>query len=332
MSPVTHRYPSIDYLRVILACCVVFAHTVLMTGYEFRWMTEIGYGLLRLVVPTFALLSGFGLFHTAIRNRLSGWLRGLVILYATWVIIYAPLWLRPVESGAEVLHQVVNGPMHLWYVACLVQIVAIIWLVRQTVPVRHQGMALAAAAVLAAIVASLAQYNDRYAFVGPWFALPRANVLYLLPFVVEGFLLAHWIARRGRGALPSAVLLWGLVAGLLVLRLVEVRWLMDTGAVPLKDPPEFPVLLYLVPVLIVMAVMRMDVPATRLNLSSASVIIYLMHIGIIFAFITIGITHMWLVLATAIVVPFLSAMALPHVPIVSGINRKLSRTSSVPRS
>ena len=35
--------------------------------------------------------------------------------------------------------------MHLWYVACLVQIVAIIWLVRQTVPVRHQGMALAAA-------------------------------------------------------------------------------------------------------------------------------------------------------------------------------------------
>nr|WP_111298369.1 acyltransferase family protein [Paracoccus saliphilus] len=324
------RYPSLDYLRVVLAAGVVFAHSVLMTGYEFRWKAEIGYGVLRLVVPAFALLSGFGLFHTAVRGRLSTWLRGLVVLYGIWAAIYLPVWGRQMPDAVAFLSEMLKGPMHLWYIVALTQIVAILWVVRHLVPASWEIPTLVGVAVVGAMAATLTQYNLHYGFLGPQFTARRAGPLYLLPFVVQGYVLARWLARRGPDALPSAGTLWALVPILLGLRMIEVRWVTAAGSAPLKDLPEFPLLLYLAPLVIVLATLRIALPASRVNLTCASVLIYLMHMGIIIAFVTFGITQIWLVFATSLLLPFLAALALPHLPSVGRLGGKWVNSPAAP--
>lgn len=314
MSQNVTRYASIDYLRVLLAAGVVFAHSVLMTDYEFRWKAEIGYGVLRLVVPAFALLSGFGLYHTAMRGRLSAWIRALVALYGVWAVIYLPVWGRQMPDAKAFLAELLTGPMHLWYIVALTQIVAILWALRCLVSPSWQIATLVGGAVLVGAAATLAQYNLHYGFLWPDVTVRRAGPLYLLPFVVQGYVLAHWLMRHGPEALPRAGFLWALVPALLVLRMIEVRWVTGAGAIPMKDPPEFPVLLYLAPLVIVMAVLRINLPVPRVNLTCASVLIYLMHMGIIIGFVTIGITPIWLVFSASVLLPFLVAAALPHLP------------------
>ncbi|MGZ3217203.1 acyltransferase family protein [Paracoccus sp. T5] len=330
MSPHVTRYASIDYLRVLLAAGVVFAHSVLMTGYDFRWKAEIGYGVLRLVVPAFALLSGFGLYHTAVRGRLSAWLRGLVVLYGIWAAIYLPVWGRQMPDAAAVLAELLKGPMHLWYIVALTQIVAILWVVRRLVPAAWEIPALVGVAVVGAMAATLTQYNFHYGFLGPELMVRRAGPLYLLPFVVQGYVLADWLARRGRAGLPGARVLWAMVPLLLVLRMIEVRWVTGAGAIPMKDPPEFPVLLYLAPLVIVLATLRISLPATRVNLTCASVLIYLMHMGIIIAFVTVGITHVWLIFATSLLLPFLATSVLPHLPSIGRLGGKWASSPPAP--
>jgi surface polysaccharide O-acyltransferase-like enzyme len=86
------RIHSLDVLKLIIACGVVWAHAMLMTNQGAELAYLFGQGLVRTVVPTFAVVSGFLFYFTLERGKAQVWLARLALFYLFWCAVYLPLW------------------------------------------------------------------------------------------------------------------------------------------------------------------------------------------------------------------------------------------------
>lgn len=320
------RIYAIDLLKLLLAAAVVWAHAVLFSQDITTFDYILLQGVFRTVVPTFALVSGFA-FHATWRNgKARIWLRQLGVLYLIWLAIYAPFWLREVHSTADLLRTIVFGPMHLWYIAALFAAVAmlagILWLGGGERRVRNRLL------IVAALSATIG-YTMAYISILTPYRLPldlyRNGPFLLFPFAALGYLAAMRIQRLGRDWLPSAPVLWLIVAGIVVLREIEAALYLRWYGLDIVAPPEFPILAFALPLAIFFAFARLDLPKTRIHYGALSMMIYFMHYLVILVFQHVGITSDWLLFAGGVLIPAAFSFFLVRLP---GLGRWLYRPSA----
>lgn len=124
------RNISIDLLKVLLSFFVMFIHLKLLNTYQ----PEISYflvnGIFRVAVPTFLVINGYFLFPVIGTEKFRTQIKKLLILYVTWMIIYAKFWLFN-DNPIELIITFFFGYHLLWYIPGLILSALLLNSVRQ---------------------------------------------------------------------------------------------------------------------------------------------------------------------------------------------------------
>ncbi len=305
------RLHSVDYLKLTIALGVVWAHATLLTlnGEVFSYI--FGQGLVRSVVPTFALVSGF-LFHgTFHHGRARGWLGRLLVFYLVWLVIYAPLWLRKVETPADLAASVIFGPMHLWYMAAL--LVALLMILAIVTLVRHERRArwvLAGAALLCLLCGYTIQMVGFHNDLNLPMNLARNGVFLEFPYAAMGWLVADRLRRLGWDWLPRAGVLLAVFSVLVVLRLGEAALSLHLYGLSIYAAPEFPVLAVAFSMVTLLLALRVPLPKPPVNVAFMAMIIYFLHMGVLVVTAHFGETRVWVLVLLSAGLPALAGLVL----------------------
>ncbi|MET0323056.1 MAG: acyltransferase family protein [Duganella sp.] len=301
----------VDYAKVAMALMVVAIHAGLFSDMA----PPLGYllteGLFRMAVPVFFVFNGYYL-GLAIHNQHATikLVKRILVLYAIWMLVYAPFYPHPEGDGLRVLKDVgklvLFGYYQLWYLIGLVYAVVLLRMTRKLgVPwLLILGLGLFG-------TATVLQYLNAYTDINLAVWKYRNGVLFGFPFVLAGYLL------RTRGEHVSTRAAWAILAaglcGLAVEALIAGRYARDTLNVDV----------YLCLILVAPAVAMLLVRSTRhLHTDLAAKLsthIYLIHT----LMITVAIA--WFHLPRAGTPLFLAAAALSLLafPPVYYLSRKL---------
>lgn len=192
------RNITLDIVRVVLALIVVAIHGGFLADIDPLASFLTIHGLFRVVVPIFFLISGYYFHSTLKKQRASGWLKHILILYIVWMLIYLPQWFSISEDALETLldnlQKLVFGYFHLWYLAALVGAAALL-----TAISRWQSVSIARLAGGLALAGLGLQYGGLYGAFGDGelarflgFSWTFRNFLFFaFPFFVLGFLICE---------------------------------------------------------------------------------------------------------------------------------------------
>jgi hypothetical protein len=303
------RIHSLDVLKLIIACGVVWAHAMLMTNQGAELAYLFGQGLVRTVVPTFAVVSGFLFYFTLERGKAQVWLARLALFYLFWCAVYLPLWWPKPFAPVDLAENLFFGPMHLWYMAALMQALCLLMLVK-----KHAKTAtslrrwLLWTAVPLMLLSTTIQAFDYFSSLHLTVNAFRNGLFYEYPFAVFGYLVAEKVTRDGLSALPKARVLWLVLAGLAVLRLAEAWGMMRSFGVNMVAPPDFPLLLAAFAVTMLLVTLRTTLPKAPVNLSFISMMIYFLHVGFLVVALYLGYRDIWVLMALGLGMPVLAAM------------------------
>lgn len=273
------RSVSIDYLKFLLALGVVLGHSILIRMKLEEWSFLVGMGLLRSLVPTFAVLSGYCFHVTCSHGKAVRWLLWLIVAYLFWTLFYIPIWFEADTSLVDVLRVVFFGTMHLWYIAGLILagglIVGFVRLGQRT----NSGLwpMLMAALGFASVGWALSFWIFFQELDLP-VELSRNGMVVIFPYAAIGYALAAWVAKNGRDALPRLGIIWLAVALLFGAKLVEAMFDLRTYGLGFRSLPELPLLALPAPVFLFLGFLRMNLPEPPMNLSSWSASVYFLHI------------------------------------------------------
>lgn len=308
------RIHSIDVLKLIIAAGVVWAHATLLTLQGGALSYVFGQGLVRTVVPTFAVISGF-LFHSTFHHgRARGWLIRLAAFYLLWSVIYLPIWGPESPTLTAALVEMVFGPMHLWYMAALMVALVMIRLVLGLAGHGRRGRIWLLATALFCLLSGTALQSWIF-FAGGDLSIHvwRNGVFFEYPFAVMGYLVADRIQTHGWDWLPSAGLAWTGVLVFSGLRLVEAGIGLHLYGLSIIAPPEFPLLAVAFSLSVLLAALKTDMPKAPINLAYLSMMIYFLHLGILLVILHFGISNALALTALSIVLSALAAMVLLEV-------------------
>lgn len=303
------RVHSIDYLKFGVAIVVVLAHALLLSGEAGPVSYVLGVGIGRAAVPTFAVVSGFLFHRTWSGGRAWTWLGRLLAAYLVWVAVYVPVWWPEQATVGAVLHELVFGPVHLWYVAALfVALLLVLAVLRAVGDALRARRVLVGIALGALVLGAVLQSVHYFTALDLPLNLYRNGILVEFPYAVFGFLLAERVARQGVAALPQSGTLWLALAVLAGLRLAEAGLYLWLHGASYDLPPEFPVLAAGFSVVILLAVLRLELPAPRVNLSFLSVTVYFVHFLVQLACIWAGFGGFAALAVAGVVVPVALAL------------------------
>lgn len=304
------RIHSLDYLKVLLAIGVVFGHAILIQNQLVPWSYVLGNGLLRSLVPTFSILSGYCFFVTYSRGRAGKWLAGLILLYLFWIVFYAPIWANRDTTAAEVLRVLLLGTMYLWYIAgMIVDAALLVGFLRLGERTRTGTWPLRIAALACALVATVLAFWSFWREPGLPMDVLRNGATVIFPFFAVGYLMAGRVCDHGLDSLPRPRTLWLIVAALFALRLLEAYLGMRTYGVSLHAFPELPFLSYPAAILLFLAFLRTEIPEAPVNLSLWSASIYFLHIFLILFLRHFGIETLWAYVISGVAGSVLVAVA-----------------------
>lgn len=305
------RIHSIDVLKLIIAAGVVWAHATLLTLQGGVAAYVIGQGLVRTVVPTFAVLSGF-LFHSTFHHgRARGWLVRLGLFYLVWTALYLPVWWPEDPTLASVAQELFFGPIHLWYMAALMVALLALRIVLLLAGDDHRGrwwlMALGLVFLLCGTaLQAVGFFGEKELSMHMW----RNGVFFEFPFVVIGYLVADRIRRRGTDWLPGAKQAWAILGGLALLRLAEAGLSLHLFGLSISAPPEFPFLSAAFSLMVLLAALRTKVPRLPVNIAFLSMMIYFLHFIVLLGALHFGVRSIWALMVLGIAVPMLAGGAL----------------------
>jgi len=308
------RIHSIDLLKIVIAVGVVWGHALLMTQDGGVIAYLLGHGLARTVVPIFAVVSGFLFFFTERGGKAKPWLIRLFVFYLFWCVVYLPIWWPNPATIPAVAENLFFGPIHLWYLAALLPALTILRMV-----VAHSGSEegvrrrLFWIALLCLSCGTLTQSTDYFTAIDLPLNAYRNALFMEFPFVSFGYLIAAKVKRDGIDGLPPVLLLCGLLAVLVVLRLAEAWVSMRTFGLSIVAPPEFPFLLAAFAVVIVMLTLRLKVPQMPVNFGYLSMMIYFLHMGFLVIGLHFGVQDAEVLTVIGLVASVLSALALQAV-------------------
>ena len=308
------RIHSIDVLKLIIASGVVWAHVTLMTlqGGAFAYL--FGQGLVRTVVPTFAVISGF-LFHSTFHHgRTRGWLTRLLVFYLFWCAFYLPIWWPEDPTWAVILENLIFGPMHLWYMAALMVALGLIRAVlalagsekRARVGLIWTGLV---CLLIGTALQSVSFFGPAELSIHVW----RNGVFFEYPFAVIGYLVADRIYRQGWDWLPSARIAWGVLLVLAVLRIGEAGLGMHFFGASIFAPPEFPFLALAFSLMVLLAALRTEVPEAPVNLAFLSMMIYFLHLIVLLVLLHFGMQNVVMLTVLGIALPAVAGLVVLEV-------------------
>jgi peptidoglycan/LPS O-acetylase OafA/YrhL len=308
------RIHSIDVLKLIIASGVVWAHVTLMTLQGGALAYLFGQGLVRTVVPTFAVISGF-LFHSTFHHgRARGWLTRLLVFYLFWCAFYLPIWWPEHPTWAVVLQDLIFGPMHLWYMAALMVALGLIRAVLALAGSERQGrLWLIGTGLVCLLIGTAVQSVNFFASADLSIHVWRNGVFFEFPFAVIGYLVADRIYRKGWDWVPSARVAWLVLLVLAVLRLGEAAIGLHLYGASILAPPEFPLLALAFSLMVLLAALRTDVPKAPVNLAFLSMMIYFLHLIVLLVLMYFGVQNVAALTLLGIALPALAGMVLIEV-------------------
>ena len=298
-------------LKLIIAAGVVWGHATLLTLQGGVMAYVLGQGLVRTVVPTFAVISGF-LFHSTFHHgRARGWLIRLGVFYLFWTMLYLPIWGPQVSTFGGLVQELVFGPIHLWYMAALmvalVLLRCVLLLARDDSRGRRWLMWLGLGCLLSGTALQAVDFfGEAELSIHVW----RNGVFFEFPFVVIGYLVADRIRRRGTGWLPEARQVWAVLGVLVLLRLGEAALSLHLFGLSILAAPEFPLLSAAFALMVLLAVLQLRVPRPAVNIAFLSMMIYFLHFIVLLVAIHFGVRHIWALLVLGIGLPMLAGMVM----------------------
>lgn len=134
------QYPIIDFMKFVMACCVVVIHTSPLqdVSVDLNFWTQNCF--VRIAVPFFFVASGFFLFRKLSGKNPSSvfqnyWMR-IFRVYVIWTVIYAPILLWNILHGSQdITHALwitfrniifIASYFHLWFLHALLVAVPIL--------------------------------------------------------------------------------------------------------------------------------------------------------------------------------------------------------------
>lgn len=308
------RIYSVDYLKLLVACVVVLAHTGLIVNDVGALGYVLGFSFARAAVPTFAVVSGFLFFQTWRHGRARLWLAKLLVAYVAWVAFYLPIWWPDPATPSAVAHELIFGPMHLWYIAALFVAVLILLTVVTVVQAPERARrVLFWLAMGGLLIGTLLQSIHFFTPVDLPMNAYRNGVFVEFPYAAFGFLLAERLERRGEGALPDHRHVCILLAALALLRLAESLVYLGMYGPELNFPPEFPFLAAAFSVVILLFTLRLRLPEPPVNIAFLSVLIYFLHLFVMIVGMRFGIDGFFGMAALGIAVPAAIGLAILRV-------------------
>lgn len=289
------RVPALDYLKILLASGVILAHALLISNHVTYWSFIVGLGVLRSIVPTFSVISGYFLYSIYKKGKLPAYIKRLALLYLFWTLFYAPLWLRDDQSLRHIAGVFVNGFQHLWYVVGL--LVAAFIAAAMLALGRRTGAGnrpLAIAAVVCATGGILLNYVAFFTMPELPMEFYHNGVFIIFPFVTMGYFIADRIDHRGMESLPAMGILIAATLVVVVLKLIEADIVIRHEGLSMNFFPEFPILQYLMALTLFLAFLRMKLPQARVDLGYYSAIMYFLHIGLQAGAMHVGFTRWWM--------------------------------------
>lgn len=326
------RIHSIDYLKLIIASGIVWAHVMMLSQQGGAVDYLIGQGLVRTVVPTFAVISGF-LFHSTLqRGKAVRWILQLMALYAFWWLAYLLEWLPYVGDTRTMILEAVFGPLHLWYVVALIVAAVMITLIHQVAGGGRTGrLALLWIAVLCLLIGTglhaVHYFTDAHLSIH----LYRNGPFLIFPYAALGYLMADRLSRLGDGWMPSLRTGCLILSGLAILRIAEAWLALIVFGASYEAPPEFPLLAVAFSAMFVLVALRIRLPEPPVNLAFLSMLIYFLHFMVVVTLLNFGITRVFVLTALGVAIPAVLGVAmLALAPVAAGmIPESLARRISI---
>lgn len=309
------RVHSLDYLKLLLAIGVVIGHSGLLQIFNNAPAFLLGNGLLRLVVPVFAIVSGYLFYFVMARGRVLPWLARIGLFYFAGMLIHLPLWFNPAGGLHGVLGVLFWGYYQLWFLAALLVAGTLI------VILRFLGASLGVMALLAALLMGAGIFMQIGNLEGA-FNIPlhrfRNGFTQVFPCMVLGSIWASW----NREPPPMRVLLPALAFSLVLLFLESWVVLARFG---INVMLEIPASTLVAAPLVFLVTLKLRLPKPSLPLGMIAAAIYLLHIlfgVIVWKFLGGG--PVW-VIAAGILLPTALVIALEK---LSGRSRKIHPESA----
>ncbi|NBE07595.1 acyltransferase family protein [Paragemmobacter ruber] len=315
------RIHSIDYLKLIIASGIVWAHVMMLTQQGGAVDYVIGQGLVRTVVPTFAVISGFLFYSTLQRGKAVRWILQLTALYAFWWLAYLLEWLPYVGDRRTIILEAVFGPLHLWYVVALIMAVVMITVIHRLAGGGRTGrLVLVWSAVICLLIGtglhSVHYFTDAHLSIHVY----RNGPFLIFPYAVLGYLIADRLNRQGDGWMPSLQAGCLILLGLALLRLAEAGLALITFGASFEAPPEFPVLAVAFSAMFVLVALRVRLAEPPVNLAFLSMLIYFLHFMVVVTLLNFGITRVFVLTALGVAVPAVLGLGmLALAPVVAGL-------------
>lgn len=331
------RIFAIDYLKFVMALLVAVGHSGLLQNHLDLPLFLLSGSIFRLIVPSFALVSGYFLFRIMQKGKFGWWMKRVIMLHVLWTMVYAPIWINFISRPRDLMGPFFWGYMQLWYLAGMIvagfMVYGALLIGRWT----RAGMApLILGAVVCAVIGVALEYISTLGYRPIAVHHYRNGFFVIFPFMAMGYLIARALAKReqegaaiGAWDLPQALrpkVLIPLFLVAVVLMLAESYFIAMKVGVSEVNSPEIPASAYLGAGLLFLIVLQLDLPRPMLDIGFLSGAIYFMHVLFQLAAGWAGVTNEWLILAAGVIGP--SVLGLAYLRLMGILRTKPARTES----
>lgn len=190
------RNIALDILKLLMAFMVVGIHAEIFKDINLALPYFTAYGLFRIAVPVFLVISGFYFYQTLANAKTLLWFKRALLLYFFWMLIYSPFWFHPTELSLKeiikVFAHLLVGYYHLWYVAGMIGAALILVFVRNL-----NSISLIFIVTITFLTGVIIQYAGNYHLFGNATLDKIANIIFVhrnalfmsFPFFCIGFLI-----------------------------------------------------------------------------------------------------------------------------------------------
>mgnify|MGYP000957591503 CR=1 FL=1 len=231
MGQIVGRNIYLDYFKFLIIAILFTAHTNISTTGLAGWLMSDAFA--RICVPCFFIINGYFL-ASIIQNKkkFKKYLVKLLLIYLVWNIIYFPLSWTMVGGGKKMMIvQILTGYYHLWYMACLIGTVIVLFFLRKVKP--SIMIALCAVLYLIGYIIQKAYMVDIHIHMYP--TISRSFLFYGIPFVYTGILIKNKNWEGSSFVKGKQIYLW---SALLLIMLCLESYLVYTIKGHEIDPPK----------------------------------------------------------------------------------------------
>lgn len=202
-----------------MALMVIGIHAEFLKDINVAWSYFTAYGLFRIAVPVFLLISGFYFYQTLTADKAAVWFKRTLLLYVFWMLVYSPFWFQLKElSVSEIklfLVRIVMGYYHLWYIAGMIGAAVMLIFIRKL-----DSWVLLSIVITTYLIGVAIQYTGNYHLLDNSYFDKITNINFIhrnalffsLPFFCIGFLIhKHNIHKKISFATTKTLSIAGLL-------------------------------------------------------------------------------------------------------------------------